>query len=75
MCISTAQACGTARILVRGGPFRGRRRETSCFGASKSAFRDSCKGSELLLFYFQMEFSWQVQRFGHVGDRRGAQIS
>ena len=43
--------------------------ETSCFGASKSTFRDRCKGSEL------MQFSWQVQHFGHVGDRRGAQIS
>ena len=26
-------------------------RETSCFGAPKSAFRDRCKGSEL--FYFE----------------------
>ena len=39
-------------------------RETSCFGASKSTFRDKCKGSEL--FYFEMQFSWQVQQhFGH----------
>ena len=48
-------------------------RETSCFGAPKSAFRDRCKGSEL--FYFEMQFSWQVQHFGHGGDRQGAQIS
>ena len=48
-------------------------RETSCFGAPKSTFRDRCKGSEL--FYFDMQFSWQVQDFGHGGDRRGAQIS
>ena len=34
-------------------------RETSCFGAPKSTFRDKCKGSELL--YFEMQFSWQVQ--------------
>ena len=47
--------------------------EASCFGVSKSTFRDRCKGSEL--FYFDMQFSWQVQHFGHGGDRRGAQIS
>ena len=29
-------------------------RETSCFGAPKSTFRDRCKGSEL--FYFEMQF-------------------
>ena len=23
----------------------------------------------------EMQFSWQVQHFGHGGDRRGAQIS
>ena len=48
-------------------------RKTSCFGASKSTFRDRCKGSELL--YFELQFSWQVLLFGHGGDRRGAQIS
>ena len=48
-------------------------RETSCFGASSSTFRDRCKGSEL--FYFELQFSWQVQHFGHGGDCRGAQIS
>ena len=48
-------------------------RETSCFGAPKSTFRDRCKGSEL--FYFEVQFSWQVQHFGHGDDRRGAQIS
>ena len=37
-------------------------RETSCFGAPKSTFRDRCKGSELL--YFEVQFSWQVQHFG-----------
>ena len=47
--------------------------ETSCFGAPKSTFRDRRKGSEL--FCFEMQFSWQVQPFGHGGDRRGAQIS
>ena len=47
--------------------------ETSCIGASKSTFRDRCKGSEL--FYFEKQFSWQAQYFGHAGgDRRGAQI-
>ena len=25
--------------------------------------------------YFEMQFSWQVQHFGHAGDRQGAQIS
>ena len=34
-------------------------RETSCFGAPKSTFRDRRKGSELL--YFEMYISWQVQ--------------
>ena len=48
-------------------------RETSCLGASKSTFRDRCKGSEL--FYFEVQFSWQAQVVGHGGDRRGAQIS
>ena len=49
-------------------------RKTSCFGASKSTFRDSrCQGSAL--FYFEVQFSWQAQQFGHGGDRRGAQIS
>ena len=48
-------------------------RETSCFGAPKSTFRDRYKRSEL--FDFEMEFSWQVQHFGHGGDGRGAQIS
>ena len=48
-------------------------RETSCFGAAKSTFRDRCKGSEV--FYFEMHFSWPAQHFGHGGDRRGAQIS
>ena len=38
-------------------------RESSCFGGPKSTFRDRCKGSEL--FYFEMQFSWQVQHFGH----------
>ena len=35
-------------------------RETSCFGAPKSTFRDRHKVSEL--FYFEMQFSWQAQR-------------
>ena len=48
-------------------------RQTSCFGAPKSTFRDKCKGSELS--YVEMQFSWQVQHFGYGGDRRGAQIS
>ena len=42
--------------------------ETSCFGASKSTFRDRCKGSEL--FYFEMQFSWPVQHIEQVGDRQ-----
>ena len=41
--------------------------ETSYFGASKSTFRDRCKGSEL--FYFEVQFSWQVQ---HVEEVTGA---
>ena len=49
-------------------------RETSCFGAPKSTFRDRRKpGSEF--FYFEMQFSWQAQHFGYGGDRRGAQTS
>ena len=47
--------------------------ETSCFGASMSTFRDGCKGLEL--FYIEVQFSWQVQHFGHGGDCRGGQIS
>ena len=50
--------------------FRGRRKGASCFGASKSTFRDRCKGSEL--FYVEVQLSWQVQHFGHGGDRGGA---
>ena len=46
-------------------------RETSCFGAPKPNFRDRCKGSEVI--YFEMQLSWQVQRFGHGGDRRGVE--
>ena len=47
-------------------------RETLCFGAPKSTFRDKCKGSEL--FYFTLQSSCQVQQhLGHGGDRRGAQ--
>ena len=89
-CISTAQArriwgpaagasddcalvvvpCAFSHMVVT---FRGRRRETSCFGASKSTFRDRWKGSEPL--YFEVQFSWQVQHFGHGGDHQGAQIS
>ena len=45
-------------------------RETSWFGAPMSASRERRKGSEL--FYFEMQFSWQVQHFGHGGDRRGS---
>ena len=48
-------------------------RETSCFRGPKSTFRDRCKGSELL--YFEMQFSWQAQCFGHGGDLRRALIS
>ena len=33
-------------------------RETSCFGAPKSTFRDRRKGSEL--FYLEMQFSWPL---------------
>ena len=33
----------------------------SCFGAPKSTFRDRCKGSNF--FYFEVQFSWQVQHF------------
>ena len=42
-------------------------RETSCFGAPKSTFRDRCKESEM--FDFEVQFSWQAQHFGHGGDR------
>ena len=49
------------RLFVAGA------RETSCFGAPKSTCRDRRKGSEL--FYFEMQFSWQVRHFGHGGDR------
>ena len=38
-------------------------RETSCFAAPKSTFRE-CKGSEL--FYFEMQFSLQAQHFGDM---------
>ena len=48
-------------------------RETSWLGAPKSTFRDRRKESELS--HFVMQFSWQVQHFGHGGDRRRAQIS
>ena len=65
--------CGAVRILVHGGHFSWQAQGKPSFGASKSTFRDRCKGSELC--YFEMEFLWQVQHFGHVGDRRGAQIS
>ena len=79
MCTSTVQAreicvgaagasndCALVAVAVA--------RETLCFGAPKSTFRDRCKGSELL--YFEKQFSWQVQHFGHGGDPRGrAQIS
>ena len=37
------------------------RRETSCFRASNSTFRE--------LFYVEMQFSWQARHFGHGGDR------
>ena len=39
----------------------------------KSTFRDRCKGSER--FYFELQTSWQAQRFGHDGDLRRAPIS
>ena len=75
MCISTAQAhkvwvpragasndralvvvsCAFPRAMVT---FR---RETSCFRASNSTFRE--------LFYVEMQFSWQARHFGHGGDR------
>ena len=48
-------------------------RETSRFRGPKSTFRVRCKGSEL--FYFEMQFSWQVHYFGHGGDLRRALIS
>ena len=48
-------------------------RETSCFGAAKSTFRDRRKGLEV--FDFEVQFLWQAQRLGHGGDRQGAQIS
>ena len=61
--------CGAVRIFAHGGHF-----SWQAQGKPRvSTFRDRCKGSEL--FCFVMQFSWQVQHFGHVGDRRGAQIS
>ena len=87
MCISTVQArkiclpgasndcalvvvpCAFSHMVLT---FRGRRKG-NLFGAPKSTFRDRCKASEL--FYFEMQFSWQVQHFGPGRDRRGAQIS
>ena len=50
--------------------FRGRRKESP---RALSTFRDRCNGLELS--YFELQISWQVQHFGHGGDRRGAQIS
>ena len=55
------------RIFAYGGHFSWK---TSCFGASKSTFRDNYKGSDL--FYFELQFSWQAQHFGHGCDRRGS---
>ena len=54
--------CGAVRIFAHSDHFSGAR-ETSCFGAPKSTFHDRCKGSELL--YFELQFSWQAQHFGH----------
>ena len=87
MCIS--DCAGSQNLGVRGGcfsdcalvvapcafwykvvTFRGRRKGNLVF--PKSSFRDRRKGSEL--FYFEMQFSWQAQHFGHGGDRQGAQI-
>ena len=48
-------------------------RETSCFGAPKSTFRDRCKGSERL--DFETQILREVPRFGHGSDLRGALIS
>ena len=89
MCTSTAQAreiwvagtgacrdCALVAVpcaFAHGSLFVASARETSCFGGPKLPFRDRCKGSEL--FCFDMQFSWQVQHFGHGGDRRGALIS
>ena len=73
MLLATVLSLRRARFGTRWSLFVAGARETSCFGAPKSTFLDRCKGSELL--YFEMQFSWQVQHFGHGGDRRGAQIS
>ena len=58
------------RIFAHGGHFswqaQGKPR-------ALSTFRDRCNGLELS--YFELQISWQVQHFGHGGDRRGAQIS
>ena len=60
--------CGAVRILVRGGHFSWQAQGKPRVWCSKVTFRDR-------LFYFEVQFSWQVQHFGHGGDRRGAQIS
>ena len=64
-CALVVVSCAFRNMVVI---FRGRHK-----GNLVSTFCDRCKGWEL--FYFEMQFSWQVQRFGHGGDRRGAEIS
>ena len=73
MCISTAQA----RQICVGAA--GASNDCAlvvvpcAFSHMVITFRDRCKGSEL--FYFELQFSWQAQHFGHGGDRRRALIS
>ena len=70
-CTLVVVPCTFSHVVVT---FRGRRKGNLVFRCSKVDFSDDrCKESEL--FYFEMQFSWQVQHFGHGGDRRGGQIS
>ena len=64
--------CGAVRIFAHGGHFARRARgKPRVLVLQKRLFATARVGG----VFFEMQFSWQAQRFGHGGDRRGAQIS